>query len=152
MIGGNNDAIFARLAKAMGQPELAEDERYATHLARGENQTELDDLVNAWTGTLTVDEVEQAMIEYSIPAGRVYTAKDMLADPHFAARDAIIEVETQERGKLKMQNAFPKLSKTPSGFRRPAPAEPGQDNEEVLGEMLGLDPAQIAEMGKAGHI
>ena len=152
MIGANNDAIFARLAQAMGQPELAEDDRYTTHIARGINQTELDVIVNAWTGQHTVDEVEQAMIDYSVPAGRVYTAPEMMADPHFQAREAIIEVETQSHGKLKMQNAFPKMSQTPSGVRRPAPATPGQHNAEIYGDLLSLDDAQLAEMADAGHI
>jgi len=149
MIGANKDEIFARLAAAMGQPELADDERYATHIARGKNQKELDELVNAWTGTLTVDEVEAVMIAHSIPAGRVYRAPDMLTDPHFLARDAIIEVETAKHGKLKMQNAFPKLSRTPSGVRRPAPAEPGQHNLEVFSQVLGMDQADLAQLSDA---
>ena len=152
MIGANKDEIFARLAKAMGRPELATDERYATHIARGHNQTELDDLVNAWTATLSVDEVEAAMIEHSIPAGRVYRAPDMIADPHFQAREAIIEVETQTRGRLKMQNAFPKLSLTPSGVRRPAPAVPGQHNAEVLAELLGIGAPEIAQLAECAAI
>ena len=152
MIGANKDAIFARLARAMGCPELAEDPRYATHLARGRHQTELDDLINAWTSTLTIDEVDDLMIEYSIPAGRVYTAKDMLADPHFRAREAIIDVETETHGTLKMQNAFPKFSKSPSGVRRPAPSEPGQHNAEVLSELLGYDEARREELAAAGAL
>ena len=152
MIGANNDAIFARLAKAMGRPELALDPRYASHLARGQHQAELDNLINAWTETLTIGEVDALMIAHSIPAGRVYTAKDMLADPHFAAREAIIEVETRSRGKVRMQNAFPKLSRTPSGVRRPAPAVPGEDNREVFGELLGLDPTELDRLASAGVI
>ncbi|MBX7482413.1 CaiB/BaiF CoA transferase family protein [Qipengyuania qiaonensis] len=152
MIGANNDAIFARLAQAMGRPELAEDERYATHLARGAHQTELDDLINDWTAGLTMDEVDALMIEYSIPAGRVYTARDMLADPHFAAREAIVEVETQTHGKVKMQNAFPKFSKTPSAIRRPAPATPGQDNAAVYGEVLGIDGTELDRMAVEGVV
>ncbi|WP_379548895.1 CaiB/BaiF CoA transferase family protein [Qipengyuania sp. DSG2-2] len=150
MIGANNDAIFARLAVAMGQPELAESPKYATHLARGENQTELDNLVNAWTATKTVDEVDALMIEHSIPAGRVYRAPDMLEDPHFKAREAIIEVETETRGPLKMQNAFPKFSRTPSSVRRPAPATPGQDNAEVYGALNGWDESDFLRMAAAG--
>ncbi|WP_128892348.1 CaiB/BaiF CoA-transferase family protein [Erythrobacter sp. HKB08] len=152
MIGANNDAIFARLAKAMGQPELAEDPRYKTHLARGKNQTELDELINAWTGTLTIDEVDALMIEYSIPAGRVYTARDMVDDPHFKAREAIIEVETDGHGKLKMQNAFPKFSATPSGVRRPAPTSPGIHNAEVFAELLGMGEDDIARLQEAEAI
>jgi formyl-CoA transferase len=92
------------------------------------------------------------MIDYSIPAGRVYRAPDMIADPHFQARDAIIEVDTQTRGRLKMQGAFPKLSATPSGVRRPAPAEVGQHNAEIYGELLGIDAAEQADMQARGII
>lgn len=152
MIGANKDSLWQRLATAMGRPELGNDPRFATHLARGENQTEIDKLVDDWTRTLTIDEVEALMIEYSIPAGRVYRAPDMIADPHFQAREAIIEVETQTRGKLKMQGAFPKLSATPSGVRRPAPAEVGQHNAEVYGELLGMGEGDIADMQAKGII
>ncbi|MCZ8320950.1 MAG: CaiB/BaiF CoA-transferase family protein [Novosphingobium sp.] len=152
MIGANNDQIFKRLAKAMGQPELGDDPRYATHVARGERQTELDDLINEWTRTLTIDQVDALMIEYSIPAGRVYRAPDMLADPHFAARQAIIEVETERYGKLKMQNAFPKLSATPSGVRSPAPSVVGQHNAEIYGELLGMSGTELDGLKAAGVI
>jgi formyl-CoA transferase len=152
MIGANNDQIFKRLAKAMGQPELGDDPRYATHLARGERQTELDELINAWTRTLTIDQVDALMIEHSIPAGRVYRAPDMLADPHFAARQAIIEVETERFGKLKMQNAFPKLSASPSGVRSPAPSAVGQHNAEIYGQLLGMSGAELDGLKAAGVI
>jgi len=146
MIGANGDAIFARLATAMGQPELAQDHRYATHVARGMHQAELDALVERWTRTLTVDEVEAAMIRHSIPAGRVYRAPDMLGDPHFAAREAIVSVEHPVHGAVRMQGCFPKLSDTPSAIRRPAPARPGADNEEVYRERLGMDAAEVGEL------
>lgn len=152
MIGANKDSLWQRLAEAMGRPELGTDERYATHLARGQNQLELDELINAWTKTLTVDEVDALMIAYSIPAGRVYRAPEMLADPHFKAREAIIEVETERFGKLKMQGAFPKLSATPSGVRSPAPSLVGQHNEEVYGQLLGMSGIEIAELKAAGAI
>jgi formyl-CoA transferase len=152
MIGANKDSLWQRLAEAMGRPELGTDERYATHLARGQNQLELDELINNWTRTLTVDEVDALMIAYSIPAGRVYRAPEMLADPHFKAREAIIEVETERFGKLKMQGAFPKLSATPSGVRSPAPSVVGQHNEEVYGGLLGLSGAEIGALKAAGAI
>ena len=152
MIGANNDRIFARLAEAMGQPELVGDARYATHLARGRNQIELDERINAWTRTLTVDKLDALMIAHSIPAGRVYRAPEMLADPHFRAREAIVEVETERFGKLRMQNAFPKLSATPSGIRSPAPSRVGQHNAEIYGELLGIDEAARAALSAAGTI
>jgi len=152
MIGANNDAIFARLCQAMGRPELAKDERYATHGARGARQTELDELINAWTGALTVDQVEALMLEHSIPAGRIYTGPEMLADPHFAAREAIVEVPHPRWKNLQMQNVFPKLSATPGAIRSIAPQSVGQDNAAVLGGVLGMGEAELEALAKAGVI
>jgi len=152
MIGANKDSLWKRLAAAMGRPELGDDPRYATHIARGDNQTELDEMIEAWTGALSVDEVEALMIEYSVPAGRVYRAPDMIADPHFQAREAIIEVETERFGPLKMQSSFPRLSGTPSGVRRPAPSRPGQHNAEIYGGLLGIEAAELERLGAAGVI
>lgn len=152
MIGANKDSLWKRLAAAMGRSELGDDPRYATHLARGENQDELDDLINAWTRTLTMEQVDALMIEHSIPAGRVYRAPDMLEDPHFRAREAIIEVETERFGALKMQSSFPRMSATPGSVRRPAPSKVGQHNAEIYGELLGLTEPELAEMAQAGVI
>lgn len=152
LIGANQDAVWARLAQAMGQPELATDPRYIDHVSRGRNQVELDERIEAWTKTLTIDEVEALMIKHSIPAGKIYRAPEMLADPHFAARDAIVELETPRWGTLKMQNAFPKLSDTPSSIRSPAPSEIGQDNALVYGEVLGLSDDDLAALKASGAI
>jgi crotonobetainyl-CoA:carnitine CoA-transferase CaiB-like acyl-CoA transferase len=152
MIGGNNDGIFKRLCAAMGQPDLATNPRYIDHLSRGKNQIELDGLINEWTKTLTIAEVDALMIAHSVPAGKVYRAPEMLADPHFAAREAIIEVETERYGVLKMQNAFPKFSDTPSSVRSPAPSIVGQHNEEVYGALLGMDAAALERLKTAGVI
>ena len=152
MIGANKDSLWQRLATAMGRPELGPDERYATHMARGHNQLQLDELINAWTQTLTVDEVDALMIAHSIPAGRVYRAPEMLADPHFKAREAIVEVETERFGKLKMQGAFPKFSATPGGIRSPAPSIVGQHNAEIYGGLLEMAPSELANLEAAGVI
>ena len=152
MIGATKDSLWQRLAEAMGMPGLGTDPRFATHLARGHNQFELDDIINAWTATLTVDEVDALMIAYSIPAGRVYRAPEMLEDPHFQAREAIIEVETERYGKLKMQGAFPKMSATPSSVRSPAPSIVGQHNAEIYGGLLGMDIAELDRLKAAGTI
>ena len=152
MIGGNGDAIFARLAQAMGQPELAQDPRYATHVARGEHQQELDDRINRWTATLTIDQLERLMIEHSVPAGRIYTGAEMLADPHFAAREAIVAVDDPRHGQIRMQAPMPKLSATPSSIRRPAPQRPGEHNGEIYGERLGLGAAELEALAMRGVI
>lgn len=139
LIGANGDAIFARLATAMGRPELAADPRYATHLARGAHQEELDALIAEWTATLTVAELEAKMIESSVPAGRIYDAEEMMADPHFAAREALVTVPDAEFGAVTMQGVFPKLSATPGSIRRPAPVAVGQDTDAVLERWLGRE-------------
>ena len=76
----------------------------------------------------------------------------MLADPHFAAREAIVEIETERYGNIKMQNAFPKLSATPSGVRSPAPSQVGQHNALIYGDLLGLDREALANLAAAGVI
>ncbi|RXZ64827.1 CaiB/BaiF CoA transferase family protein [Pelagerythrobacter rhizovicinus] len=137
LIGANQDSVFARLCDAMGNPQLAKNPRYADHVARGRHQEELDDLINAWTEQFTVDELEATMVGHGVPAGRILDAEDMLADPHFAARDAIVTVDDPELGPTPMQGAFPKLSRTPSGVRRSAPREVGQDTDEIRRRWLG---------------
>ncbi len=152
LIGANQDAVFARLCQAMGRPELATDPRYVSHVARGQNQKELDDLIEAWTSRLTVDEVEALMIEYSVPAGKIYGAADMLEDEHFKAREALVEVESPRWGKFAMQNSFPKLSGTPSAIRTLAPQSIGEHNDEVYGQLLGMDQQTIDNLKDAGAI
>ncbi len=152
LIGANQNAVFARLCQAMGRPELATSERYATHVARGRNLRELDEIIADWTRTKTVAELEALMIEYSVPAGKIYRAPEMLEDPHFAARESLVEVETPRWGKIKMQNAFPRLSETPSGIRTPAPVEIGQHNAEIYGELLGMDAKEIDRLKAANAI
>lgn len=150
LIGANQDAVFRRLCAAMGRPELSSDPRYATHVARGDNLRELDDIIADWTRTLTVEELEAKMIEFSVPAGKIYRAAEMLEDPHFAAREALVDVEHPRWGTFKMQNAFPKMSDTPSSVRRRAPLEIGQDNAEIYGGLLGMQDDEIAAL-KAGQ-
>lgn len=152
LIGANQDAVFARLCQAMDRPELSADPRYINHVARGTNQTELDELIEEWTKTLKVDELEALMIAHSIPAGKMYRAPEMMDDPHFAAREAIIELETPRWGTLKMQNAFPKLSGTPSTVRTPAPDQIGQHNAEIYGELLDISEHALAQLSKQGVI
>lgn len=152
MIGANNDAIFARLCAAMERPDLAGDPRYATHIARGKHQAELDAIIEAWTKTLNVETVEALMVKHSVPAGRVYRAPDMLADPHFAAREAIVAIEHPVHGQVRMQNCFPKFSETPSSIRRRAPAYPGADNAEVYGERLHLGAGDLARLAEQGVV
>jgi formyl-CoA transferase len=152
LIGANQDTVFRRLCAAMGRPELADDPEYSTHVARGRNQVKLDALIADWTRTLSVAELEERMIAAGVPAGRLYRPQDMLDDPHFQAREAIIGVPHPRWGEVKMQNVFPKLSATPGSVRRRAPEAIGQDNDAVYGDLLGLDEATLADLKARGII
>ena len=149
LIGANQDAVFGRLCAAMGRPELATDPRYVDHVARGAHQVELDDLIEAWTKTLPTAEVERLMIEHSVPSGSIYRAPEMLADPHFAAREAIVTIDHPRFGEVKMQNSFPKMSGTPGSIRRIAPQSVGEHNDEVYGA-LGLSSDELAALKAEG--
>jgi formyl-CoA transferase len=151
LIAANQDTVFRRLTEAMGQPELATDERYATHTARGAVQHELDDLISEWTKTIDSIKLEQLMEEHGIPSGKIFTAADMLEDAHFKAREAITTTMHPTFGELRMQNVAPKLSKTPGGIRRPGP-ELGQHNEEIYTEVLGMTAEQMADLNDRGII
>ncbi len=140
MIGANQDTVFARLAAAMESPALAEDARYRDHTARGENQQELDALITNWTATFTTRDLLALLEKFGIPSGLIYRTADMLEDPHFAARQAIVTTEHPAFGRLRMQNVAPRLSASPSSVRTPAP-DLGQHNDEIYGKLLGLDPA-----------
>ena len=151
LIGANQDTVFGRLCTAMGQPELASDPRYIDHISRGKNQTELDVRINTWTATLTVDAVEALMIDHGIPAGRVFKPADMIADPHFQAREALVDVPHPRWDNLKMQGVFPKLSKTPGSIRSIAPQSVGQDND-VYADLLGLTADELGDLKRRNII
>lgn len=152
LIGANQDGIFARLCEAMNEPALARDPRYVDHISRGRNQAELDQRIEAWSEKLSVAEVEALMVAHAIPAGRMFRAPDMLADPHFQARESIVEVSHPRWGQLPMQNVFPKLSASPGAVRTLAPASVGQHNDEVFGELLGLSATRLDALRKQSCI
>lgn len=152
IIAANQDTLFKRLSEAMGRPELSSDPAYSTHGARGENQKILDRLINEWSKTYALAELEAVLEAHAIPFGRLYRSADMLDDPHFAAREAIISTPTDLNPDLKMQNIFPKLSKTPGTVRWPGSDKPGTDTIDVLEELLDLTPEQVAKLKDSGVI
>ena len=151
VIGANQDTLFQRLAETMGRPELLDDPKFQGHFARGQNQVELDQIIAAWTSTKTAEEVLELMDKNAIAAGRVYRAPDMLADPHYAARESIVELPHPVFGTVKMQNAFPKMSETPGEVRWPGPGL-GEHTEAVLREVAGIDDTKIAQLRRDGVI
>jgi crotonobetainyl-CoA:carnitine CoA-transferase CaiB-like acyl-CoA transferase len=149
LIAANQDTVFGRLCDAMGQREWPKDPRFVNHQARGSNQKLLDGLVEAWTQTLSTREVLEAMDKHGVPAGLIYRAPDMLEDPHFKARHAIVTTQHPYFGELKMQNVAPKLSETPGGIHAAAPTELGQHNDEVYGRLLGYSAERLAALRDA---
>jgi formyl-CoA transferase len=150
LIAANQDTVFARLADAMGRPELAGDERYASHGARGEHQAELDDLIAEFTVTRAADDLETLLIDHAVPVGKIFRPVEMLADPQYRARRSIIQVDHPTLGQVAMQNVFPRLSRTPGSIRWPGP-ELGAHTTEVLSE-LGIDAAAVADLHSKGLV
>ena len=146
LIAANQDTVFARLCGTIGLPELAEDERFKTHTARGANMAVLDGIINEWTKTRTMAEVDALMQEAGVPAGKIFRAPEMLEDPHYKAREAIIDMPTEEWPGLKMQNVFPKMSKTQGEVRWPGNPTLGAHNQEVYGGELGLSDGELVRL------
>ncbi|MER7245514.1 CoA transferase [Kribbella sp. NPDC000426] len=151
LVAANQDTVFRRLAEAMGRPELADDERYATHGARGTSMEELDGLIAAWSSTVKADDLLERLNEHGVPAGRIYTAKDMLTDPHFKAREAIVRLLHPELGEFAMHNVVPKLSGTPGRVRHVGPAL-GEHNDLIYRDLLGLGDGELDSLRAAGVI
>ncbi|MCL3818926.1 CaiB/BaiF CoA transferase family protein [Aeromicrobium wangtongii] len=151
LIAANQDTVFRRLAEVMGRPELATDERYATHGARGANMDELDTLIAQWSRELGADELLERLHAGGVPAGRIFRASDMLADEHFAAREAIIRVAHPELGPIAMQNVAPRLSHTPGAVRRVGP-QLGEHNEAIYRGLLGLSDDELSSLRADGVI
>ena len=150
IIGANQDSVFRRLCEAMGQPGLADHPDYATHRARGEHQQAIDDLVAAWTREHDAQAVVDYLATAGVPAGLVFRAPDMLDDPHFQARDAIVEVPDRHGKPLPMQNVFPRLTETPGRVRHVGP-ELGEHTETILSDWLGLAPDTLDAL-RADHV
>ena len=151
IIGANKDSLFQRLAKAMGQPELGTDARYATHRARGKNEKQLDGLIADWTRQHDADDIVELLAAAAVPAGLTYKASDMLADPHFQARESIVTVEHPDLGPTAMQNVFPKLSVSPGKIEHTGP-KLGEHTDAVLKEWLGYDDDRIAALRVANIV
>jgi formyl-CoA transferase len=143
IIAGNQDSVFQRMAAAMGSPELAVDSKFDTHIARGQNHEELDELVSTWTSSLPSKSIIETLAQAGVPSGSIFRAPDMLSDPHFIARNSIVTVAHPVLGTIKMQGVVPRASRTPGRINWPGPAL-GAHTTEVLTELLGLSDVEIA--------
>jgi len=150
VIGGNGDSIFKRLMKAAGRPDMADDPRLGDNAGRVRFEHEIDEALAAWCGSLSSSDVLSQLDAQRVPAGPIYNAADMLADPHFNARGLYEQVEINGEP-LKLPAMMPKLSDTPGETCWPGPAV-ASHNDEILGELLGLDLAERQALRDEGII
>ena len=144
LIAGNGDSIFKRLMAAIGRDDLGSDPALGDNAGRVKRVDEIDQAIGAWTATRTVNDVLAILATAKVPAGRVYTAKDIVEDAHFQARDMILTQHTRDGYDVKVPGIVPKLSETPGTIRSSAP-KLGDDTDTVLKNM-GLSAAQIKEL------
>ena len=151
LVAGNQDSVWKRMATMMGMSALGDDPRYNSHVERGKRQAELDELIAKWTRGYTSEQVLDMCEECGVPAGNIYRAPEMLSDPHFAEREAIVETPHPKHENFKMQNVAPKLSETPGQVSWVGP-DLGEHNEEIYGELLGMDRQKRDDLRDRGII
>lgn len=150
VIAGNSDPIFRRLMKAIGRPDLADDPSLQNNIGRVARNTELDDAITAWTETMNVEDAITALANAEVPAGRIFTVQDIVADPHYLAREMILQTTLPDGTAIKMPGITPKLSQTPGAVNWPGPSL-GEHTDEILSS-LGFDGAMIASLRAGGSI
>jgi formyl-CoA transferase len=152
VIAANSDILFARLCVVMERPELATDERFASHVARGRNQDEIDGIVAAWAVLRDAAEIDDVLNEAGVICGPIYTIADIFDDPQVRAREMLVEAEDPEFGSYLGPGVIPKLSATPGSVRWSATWTPGSHNDEIYGDLLGLPAAELASLRTEGVI
>ena len=144
LIAGNGDSIFKRLMQSIGRDDLGRDPDLTNNAGRAARAAELDAAIEAWTEARTIDAVLAALGEARVPAGRVYTAKDIADDPHYRARDMILRQATRDGHEVEVPGVVPKLMGTPGTVRSSAPRL-GDDTDAVLAE-IGFSARDIAAL------
>lgn len=137
LVAGNGDSIFKRLMAAIGRNDMADNPEFADNHGRSAHAEVIDAAIGAWTREHALDEVLQVLHEAQIPAGRIYDIADICADPHYQAREMILDGQLDDGTPIKLPGIVPKLSATPGTIERKAPRL-GQDTRKVLTE-LGID-------------
>ena len=151
VIAANADTVFTRLTRAMDEPELARDPRYATHQARGANMAELDHYISAWTKTMPSAELISRLEAHGVPVGRINTARTILDDAHFAARQMILWHQTGDGWDVPMNGVVPKFSRTPGSVEHVGP-DLGEHTEAVLAELAGVEADRFADLRARGLV
>jgi formyl-CoA transferase len=144
LVAGNGDSIFKRLMAVVKRPDLGEAPDLASNAGRVARVAELDAAIEAWTAPRSVADVLAVLGEARVPAGKVYTARDIAEDPHYRARDMILTQQTRDGDQIEVPGIVPKLMGTPGAVRSAAPRL-GEDTDAVLRE-IGLTDEQIAAL------
>lgn len=150
-IACTTDKIFERLAQAMGRPEVAGSGKYGTLKQRAAQREDVDAFVAEWTRSLTRDEVLATCEAHQVPCGPVYAIDEIFQDPQYKARENILFVEDDRVGEVAVPNVVPRLTETPGGLDWLGPPL-GAHNQEILGDLLGIDAARLAELKDKGVI
>lgn len=150
LIAGNGDSIFKRLMSLIGRDDVANDPAFAHNDGRSAEADYIDSIISQWTIQHSLDDVLEALHENRVPAGRVYDVEDIFNDPHYKAREMLIQGELEDGTEVILPGVLPKLRKTPGSVERRAPTL-GQDTEEVLGK-IGIDAKELSELRAKGVI
>lgn len=151
VIGANSDRLYETLMRCIGRDDLAEDPRLRHNDGRSAHAELIDDAIGAWTGARTHDQALRDLEEAGVPVGPIYTAADIAADPHYAARNMLVSLPTPDGRPLSVPAVVPLMSRTPAYSRALGP-DLGQHNDEVYGQWLGLSEQEQERLRAAGTI
>lgn len=140
-----NDPLFLKFARAMGMPELAQDERFLTNPLRKRNYAELRPIINKWTRSKTTEEIVSLLDRCKVPAAPILSIRELVAHPQIKAREMLVEVDHPVIGKFDVPGFPIKLSVTPGSVRTVAPSL-GQHTDEVLSKIVGLNEQEIRDL------
>jgi len=152
VIAANQDAVFRRLCEVMGQPELADDPRFATHLARGENEATIDAIIAEWATQHDAHELDRILNEAGVVCGPIYTVADIFEDPQFKAREMLVEHVDPEFGPYVGPGVIPKFSETPGAVNWSGTWAEGSHNQEIYCGLLGLSASELDALREQGVV
>lgn len=150
VIAGNSDPIFRRLMQVIGRPDLGEAPQFAHNDGRAAQAALLDEAIEAWTRRHDIEQVLTALEAAEVPAGRIYSVADIVNDPHYNARDMLLDSRLPDGTPVRMPGIVPKLSATPGRVDWQGPAL-GEHTDALLGS-LGMDAARIAQLRARGVV
>jgi formyl-CoA transferase len=152
VIAASKDSVFRRLCAAMGREELADDERFATHVVRGEHAEEIEAVISEWAARHDAAEIDRLLNAEGVACGPINSVADIAEDPHFHAREMLVTHHDPELGDMLGPGIVPKLSETPGSVRWSGPWDEGSHNDEVYTDVLGLSEAELEELRAGGVV